>query len=55
MNLQDEKSGSEETASSSRVTTPDPEEIERNIRKIGMKKSINFKVSYLLNTKLCIY
>ncbi|CAG2219346.1 unnamed protein product [Mytilus edulis] len=38
-----ENSGSEGTASSSRVTTPDPEEIERNIRKIGMKKSTDFK------------
>ena len=55
MNLQGEKSGSEETASSSRVTTPDPEEIERNIRKIGMKKSINFKVRYLINTKFYTY
>ncbi|CAC5411126.1 unnamed protein product [Mytilus coruscus] len=38
-----ESSGSEETPPSSRVTTPDPEEIERNIRKIGMKKSTDFK------------
>lgn len=44
MTLQAENSGSEGTASSSRVTTPDPEEIERNIRKIGMKKSTDFKV-----------